>query len=116
MQLHNAVDVVAYLKHHMGRQHLACDGARRGVCCCFYEMKIGDVNKVDNSMLGQWKTHKVFIRSKVWVWIRYLFVFKTCLVFASFAPMARMAHETMRRTLLHLPLSIWNLVMHVMHK
>jgi Zn/Cd-binding protein ZinT len=47
MQLHNATNVVAYLKHHMGRQHLTYDGAKRGVHCCFYEVKIDDVNKVD---------------------------------------------------------------------
>ncbi len=47
MQLHNATNVVAYSKDHMGRQHLTYDGARRGVHCCFYEVKIDDVNKVD---------------------------------------------------------------------
>ncbi len=47
MQLHNIANVVAYLKHHMGRQHLAHDGARRGVYHCFYEMKVSDVNRVD---------------------------------------------------------------------
>jgi hypothetical protein len=31
----------------MDRQHLTYDGARRGVCHCFYEVKISDVNKVD---------------------------------------------------------------------
>jgi hypothetical protein len=47
VQLHNATNVVAYLKHHMDHQHLTYDGARRGIHCCFYEVKIGDVNKVD---------------------------------------------------------------------
>jgi hypothetical protein len=47
VQLHNIANVVAYLKHHMGRQHLTHDGARRGVYHCFYEMKVSDVNRVD---------------------------------------------------------------------
>jgi hypothetical protein len=47
VQLHNATNVVAYLKLHVGHQHLAYDGARRGICRCFYEVKIGDVNRVD---------------------------------------------------------------------
>jgi hypothetical protein len=47
VQLHNATNVVAYLKHNMGHQHLAYDGARRRVRRCFYEVKISDVNKVD---------------------------------------------------------------------
>ncbi len=52
MQLHIATNVVAYLKHHMGHQHLTYDGATRGVHCCFYEVKISDVNKVDQFNVG----------------------------------------------------------------
>ncbi len=102
MQLHNEEDLVAYLKHLMGRQHLAYDGARRGIHHCFYEMKIGDVNKVDQFNARTVEAHEVFIRSKVWVWIRYFSMFKTCLVFASFVLMAGMAHVTMRHMLFHL--------------
>jgi hypothetical protein len=61
MQLHNATNVVAYLRHNMGRQHLAYDGARRGVRRCFYEVKISDVNKLDQFnvqiMEGTWDFH-----------------------------------------------------------
>jgi hypothetical protein len=52
MQLHIATNVVAYLKHHMGHQHLTYDGATRRVHRCFYEVKIGDVNKVDQFNVG----------------------------------------------------------------
>jgi len=52
MQLHNATNVVAYLKHHMGHQHLIYDGARRGVNRCFYKVNIGDVNKMDEFNVG----------------------------------------------------------------
>ncbi len=61
MQLHNATNVVAYLKHHMGRQHLAYDGARRGVHHCFYEVKTNGINIVDqfNAQIveGTWNFH-----------------------------------------------------------
>jgi hypothetical protein len=38
------------------------------------------------------------------------FLLKTCLIFASFVLIVGMAHVIMKHTLLHLPLSIWNLV------
>jgi hypothetical protein len=42
----------------------------------------------------------------MWVWIRYFFMFKSCFLSASFALMARMAHVTMKHTLLHLEMLI----------
>ncbi len=46
-QLQDAKDVVSSLKRYFGLQHLAYDNARRDVLGYFYEMKVTNVNRVD---------------------------------------------------------------------
>lgn len=72
---------MSYLKLHMGLQHLTCERARREVHHYFYEMNTIDVNMINQFNAYIVEAFQVFIKPKVLVWIKYLFVFQICFFF-----------------------------------
>jgi hypothetical protein len=47
LRLQSTTDVVTFLRRHLSRQYSSYEGVRRAVQCHFYDVGIGDVNRVD---------------------------------------------------------------------
>lgn len=85
----------------MGLQHLAYDGARREVHHHFYEMKIANVNKINQFNAWIVKGTRNFHQVKSVGLDKKFSLFTTCLVFASIVAMGEMVHVRMKHMLPH---------------